>query len=187
VVVVDGLSAFDEGPGEVNNLVARVMYGIAVAELELPHIVFTRNEETGATTYSGPYESGLMAMAAAESERRADRDAGGRGDITFHVAALYPALEPEETFPDTVLPTVARDAPYTTATGAAHPRHGRRRHQRGLAGRGALARIASWLRGRFTWALGPACPGCGNLPTRAGPASVDARRLGLDAGHASQA
>ena len=85
-------SGFDEGRGEVN-LVARVLYGIAVAELDMPHIVLTRSTDTGETTYSGPYATGLEALAAAESEWRVDREAGGGGDISFHVAALYPALE----------------------------------------------------------------------------------------------
>jgi hypothetical protein len=96
--MVEGPAAFDEWPGEVN-LLGRVLYGISVAELELPHIVCTRSRGRGETTYSGPYESGLMALAAAESEWRAEHESGGAGDLTFHVAALYPALQPEDLYP----------------------------------------------------------------------------------------
>jgi hypothetical protein len=74
-------------------MVARMMCGIAMAELDLPHIVLTRNAATGEATYSGPYQTGLGALAAAEAEWEVDRDAGGVGDITFHVAALYPPLD----------------------------------------------------------------------------------------------
>jgi hypothetical protein len=91
-MVVNGLSGFDEGPPEVN-LAARVLYGIAMAELGLPHIVVTRSTESGETTYSGPYATGPEALAAADVEWQLDRDAGGRGDLSFRVAAIYPPLE----------------------------------------------------------------------------------------------
>lgn len=98
-MIMDGQSGFDEGPGEVN-LVAKVLCSIAIAELDMPHIVLTRSIDTGETTYSGPYETGLKALAAAEAELQVDRDAGGRGDLSFHVAALYPALDITETCED---------------------------------------------------------------------------------------
>jgi hypothetical protein len=93
--MVDGSAAFEEDSGDIN-LVGRVLTGIAVAELELPHIVFTRSRDGSHATYSGPYESGILALAAADAEWRADRDRGGEEDLTFHVAALYPAIDPRD-------------------------------------------------------------------------------------------
>jgi hypothetical protein len=140
-MVMDGqLPPFDEGHGEVN-VVSRVLYGIALAELDMPHIVVTRSTDTGEATFSGPYATGLEALAAAEAESQVDRQAGGRGDITFHVSALYPALE---------------DTRPACAGAEAEPVSGPvARHSCGSAPRpvapvlGPASALVSWLRASF--------------------------------------
>ena len=62
------------------------------AEIELPHIVLSRSAETGEANYSGPYSCGLNALHAAEVEHLMELEAGGSGEITFHVAPLYPPV-----------------------------------------------------------------------------------------------
>ena len=44
---------------------------------------------TGGATFSGPYRTALGALCAADVEYQVDRDQGGRGELTFHVAALH--------------------------------------------------------------------------------------------------
>ena len=43
---------------------------------------------TGAASFSGPYRTAIGALCAADVEYQLDRDQGGRGEHTFHVAAL---------------------------------------------------------------------------------------------------
>lgn len=61
-------------------------------ELDLPHIVMCRDPTGMFVSYFGPYPSAVEAMVAAEIEGEIERDAGGGMPMTFHVAALYPAL-----------------------------------------------------------------------------------------------
>ncbi|WP_270888707.1 hypothetical protein [Pedococcus sp. 5OH_020] len=84
---------FGEGAEELIAL-TRAIFDLEVAEMGMPHIVLTRSPDTGAVSYSGPYDSGLDAMEAAERERQADLEAGGQGEVTFEVAALYSPLPP---------------------------------------------------------------------------------------------
>lgn len=61
-------------------------------ELDLPHIVMCRDSSGVFVSYFGPYPSAVEAMVAAEIEGEIERGAGGGMPVTFHVAALYPAL-----------------------------------------------------------------------------------------------
>jgi hypothetical protein len=76
--------------------IARVMYSMEIDEIDMPHVVVTNVAGCGAATYSGPYVSGLAALAVAEAERLADVAAGGGGDVRFSVAPLYPPLDLQE-------------------------------------------------------------------------------------------
>lgn len=66
--------------------------GTALNELDLPHIVMCRDQSGAFVSYFGPYASAVEAMVAAEIEDEIERDATGGQPVTFHVAALYPAL-----------------------------------------------------------------------------------------------
>jgi hypothetical protein len=69
-----------------------ILLRIQVEEMDRPHIVLAKDRSNGHVTYSGPYSNAVQAMQAAEVERAAF---GSRADegLSFHVAALYPALE----------------------------------------------------------------------------------------------
>lgn len=73
--------------------IARVMYSMEIDEIDMPHVVVTNIAGGALATYSGPYDSGLAALAVAEAERRADVAGGGSGDVHFSVAPLYPPLD----------------------------------------------------------------------------------------------
>lgn len=88
-------SQFPRGTGDMEHI-ARIMYSMEVDEIDMPHVVVTNIAGCALATYSGPYGSGLAALAVAEAERRADLAAGGVGDVRFSVAPLYPALELRE-------------------------------------------------------------------------------------------
>lgn len=66
--------------------------GTPLNELDLPHIVMCRDQSGAFVSYFGPYTSAVEAMVAAEIEDEIERDATGGTPVTFHVAALYPAL-----------------------------------------------------------------------------------------------
>lgn len=72
--------------------VTDLLVGMEQAEIDLPHIVLSRSAETGEVNYSGPYSCGLNALQAAEVEHLMELEAGGDGEITFHVAPLYPPV-----------------------------------------------------------------------------------------------
>jgi hypothetical protein len=74
-------------------LVAGVVFEMERHEIDLPHIVMSRHRTSGAVSYSGPYETAVEALRAADLEHTIEGNAGGGGEITFHVAALYPRLE----------------------------------------------------------------------------------------------
>jgi len=61
-----------------------------VAELEMPHIVVCRDQESGAVSYSGPFADGLAAMVFADRESAIDRELNDGEPLSFVVAALYP-------------------------------------------------------------------------------------------------
>ena len=73
--------------------VTDVMCAVEVAEVDLPHVVLTTASGSPSVTCSGPYSTGLQALAVAEMEHRAELAAGGSGEIRFHVAPLYPAVD----------------------------------------------------------------------------------------------
>jgi hypothetical protein len=83
----------DDLPGDL-------LYRLEVAELSRPHIVVTRDRRTGRECFSGPYPTVLGALCAAETEYQVDRDGGGLGELSFHVAALYPPLQGGESGPE---------------------------------------------------------------------------------------
>jgi hypothetical protein len=83
---------FSHGTGDMERI-ARIMYAMEVDEIDMPHVVVTNVAGGALATYSGPYSSGLAALAVAEAERRADLAAGGGGDVRFSVAPVYPALD----------------------------------------------------------------------------------------------
>ena len=64
------------------------------AEMDLPHIVLCKGPRGATTSYSGPYATAIEALVAADAEQQIERAADGREALTFHVAALYPALPP---------------------------------------------------------------------------------------------
>jgi hypothetical protein len=83
---------FSHGTGDMERI-ARIMYAMEVDEIDMPHVVVTHVAGSALATYSGPYASGLAALAVAEAERRADVAARGGGEVRFSVAPLYPALD----------------------------------------------------------------------------------------------
>ncbi|GAA2168280.1 hypothetical protein [Pedococcus bigeumensis] len=85
-------SQVPHGAGDMERI-ARIMYSMEIDEIDMPHVVVTNISGCALATYSGPYASGLAALAVAEAERRADLAAGGSGDVRFSVAPLYPGLD----------------------------------------------------------------------------------------------
>ena len=86
---------FPHGAGDMERI-ARIMYAMEIDEIDMPHVVVTNIAGCALATYSGPYSSGLAALAVAEAERRADVAAGGAGDVHFSVAPVYPPLDLQE-------------------------------------------------------------------------------------------
>lgn len=86
---------FPHGSGDMERI-ARIMYSMEIDEIDMPHVVVTNIAGCALATYSGPYSSGLAALAVAEAERRMDLAAGGVGDVSFSVAPLYPGLDLQE-------------------------------------------------------------------------------------------
>lgn len=78
----------------VYELLARAIGAAEVAEVEMPHIVICRDEETGVLSYSGPFTDGLEALVYAERESAVDRALNAGEPMRFSAAALYPALDP---------------------------------------------------------------------------------------------
>jgi hypothetical protein len=79
-------------PGEPGDFqaVARMMHSMELDEVDMPHVVITRVRGRETLAFSGPYPSGMAALAAAECEHQAELEAGC-ADLSFHVAALYPS------------------------------------------------------------------------------------------------
>ncbi len=64
----------------------------AASEIELldgPHIVVCRDTETGDAMYSGPFPTGLEALARAQRDHDSERAAGST-TLEFSVAPLFP-------------------------------------------------------------------------------------------------
>jgi hypothetical protein len=71
-------------------------FGLEPDEVERPHVVVTLDTRTGAASFSGPYRTAISALCAADIEYQVDRDQGGHGELTFHVAALHTPIGVEE-------------------------------------------------------------------------------------------
>lgn len=94
-----------EGPGAIG----RWPTGLEAGEVERPHVVVTFDTRTGAVSFSGPYRTALGALCAADVEYQVDRDEGGTGELTFHVAALHAPVPFDDIEPPkTAEPTRAR-------------------------------------------------------------------------------
>jgi hypothetical protein len=74
-----------------NEFLLDAVGAVEVAELDLPHIVVCRDDETGTISYSGPFPDGLTALAFAERESELDGNLNDGDGLRFSVAALYPA------------------------------------------------------------------------------------------------
>jgi hypothetical protein len=84
-----------EGAGAIG----RWPFGLEAEEAERPHVVVTLDTRTGAASFSGPYRTALAALCAADVEYQVDRDQGGTGELTFHVAALQEPVSADEVEP----------------------------------------------------------------------------------------
>ena len=76
--------------------IGRWTFGLEAEEVERPHVVVTLDTRTGGATFSGPYRTAIGALCAADVEYQVDRDQGGRGELTFHVAALHAPISDAE-------------------------------------------------------------------------------------------
>jgi len=78
----------------VYEFLSHIVGSAAAAEVEMPHIVVCRDNETGAVSYSGPFSDGMEALVFAEREYAVDRDLNDGLPLEFSVAALYPSDPP---------------------------------------------------------------------------------------------
>ena len=97
-----------EGAGALG----RWPFGLESDEVERPHVVVTLDTRTGAATFSGPYRTALGALCAADVEYQVDRDQGGTGELTFHVAALHAPVGSDD--PDPPLDAADTSAPWSS-------------------------------------------------------------------------
>lgn len=84
-----------EGAGAIG----RWPFGLEAEEGDRPHVVVTLDTRTGAASFSGPYRTALAALCAADVEYQVDRDQGGTGETTFHVAELQTPVGSEDADP----------------------------------------------------------------------------------------
>lgn len=82
----------DAEPNPLHARLAGFMVEMARAEMDLPHIVFSRDARGCMDSFSGPYPTALEALVAADIEQQIDGEADGGHALTFHIAALYPRL-----------------------------------------------------------------------------------------------
>lgn len=80
-----------------HEFLVRAVGAAALAEVDLPHIVICRDDQTGTTSYSGPYPDAMAALVHAERERVLDASLGEDEPMRFSVAALYPSAAPDPT------------------------------------------------------------------------------------------
>lgn len=78
----------------VHEFLSRIVGAAALAEVEMPHIVVCRDDETGSVSYSGPFPDGVTALVFAERESAIDRELNADSPLGFSVAALYPGDTP---------------------------------------------------------------------------------------------
>ena len=76
--------------------IGRWPFGLEAEEVERPHVVVTLDTRTGGATFSGPFRTAIGALCAADVEYQVDRDQGGRGELTFHVAALHAPISGDD-------------------------------------------------------------------------------------------
>ena len=79
--------------------IARWPFGLGGEDVERPHVVVTLDTRTGCASFSGPYRTALGALCAADVEYQVDRDQGGRGELTFHVAAVEAPIGADDVDP----------------------------------------------------------------------------------------
>lgn len=65
---------------------------MARAEMDLPHVVYSKDAQGAMASFSGPYPTAIEACVAADIEHQIDLECEGSPTLTFHVAPLYPAL-----------------------------------------------------------------------------------------------
>jgi hypothetical protein len=86
-----------DGPGpDSAGAIGRWPWGLETEDVERPHVVVSLDTRTGAATFSGPYRTAIGALCAADVEYQVDRDQGGRGELTFHVAALHAPISSDD-------------------------------------------------------------------------------------------
>lgn len=84
------MDPYDDRRADLVHELLNYALGVAEAgELDLPHIVVCRDEETGSETYSGPFPNGLTALVHAERECAIDLELNDGPPLRFRVAALY--------------------------------------------------------------------------------------------------
>ena len=79
----------------VHQFLSEAVSAAEAAEVDLPHVVICRDEQTGAVSYSGPFRDGLAALVHAERESAVDRALNDGELLQFEVVVLYPANRPE--------------------------------------------------------------------------------------------
>jgi hypothetical protein len=91
-----GIDAWRDDPDRVQLPAALgdFVVEMGVAEMDLPHIVLCRDSRGVSASFSGPYASAVEALVAADIEQQIESESDGQDALTFHVYALYPALDP---------------------------------------------------------------------------------------------
>jgi hypothetical protein len=84
----------DSDKGWVDAALGNFLVEMGVAEMDLPHIVLCKDARGATASFSGPYPSAVEALVAADIEHQIESASDGPEALTFHVAALYPALDP---------------------------------------------------------------------------------------------
>lgn len=80
----------------VHEFLSGLVGAAGVAEVDMPHVVVCRDDETGAVSYSGPFPDGIAALVFAERECAIDRELNDGAPLEFSVAALYPCESSEK-------------------------------------------------------------------------------------------
>lgn len=89
------ISGGDAESNPLHSKLSGFMVEMSRAEMDLPHIVFSRDGRGCMDSFSGPYPTAIEALVAADIEQQIEREADGGHTLTFHIAALYPALSGE--------------------------------------------------------------------------------------------
>jgi hypothetical protein len=67
-------------------------FDLEVEEGRRRYLVVTLDTRTGEKSFAGPFRTAIAALCTADVEYQVDRDQGGQGELTFHVAPLLPPL-----------------------------------------------------------------------------------------------